>query len=208
MKRIHNVVILTSGASKYPVQGLLDRVIQYVLSLKKNPILVLGEDGDEFLRDCRHIENCDLVYDEERSSHPLSGLASGLHATVGGVFALPLKEALVASTLNPSVWRALEESLATTGEDEFDIAQLQETNQNSGQFSGQFSGTASNQTSATATLSPQASSRVSLYPFVVTSRGVARLKKMAGESAFSWDDPRQVDTRYIPFSPMFQAEAA
>jgi hypothetical protein len=148
MQRLHNVIILTNGAAEFATQGLLDEVIDKTLALKKNPIVVLGHDGDDILRDCRHIERCDLVFGEHSDNHPLAGLVSGLQATTGGAFALPLKEALDTRALDPSHWLNLERLLSATGKDEFDIARLHDQQGEA------------------------------LYPLAVTATGVTRLKNL------------------------------
>lgn len=150
LSRIHNVLILTAGSTRYPVQGLLDRAIQAVLAMKKNPILVLGSDGDEILSDCTLIEHCDLVFDLKDEAQPLAGLGAGLHATKGGVFALPLKEVLQAETLNGSVWRVLENTHATSSSEKFDLVRF------------------------------GARGTTQAFPVLVTAHGVKRLKEIDG----------------------------
>jgi hypothetical protein len=117
MNRIHNVIILTTGAIEAHGQDVIDRAIRHALELKKNPILVLGTDGDEVLRCCHLIEQCDLVFDESENGSEFSSLKAGLHATVGAAFVLPLKQAIA----DKPVWSLVEDQLSTTNNDAFDL---------------------------------------------------------------------------------------
>lgn len=118
MRRAHNVIIVTTGASAFAESGSLDKLIRKVLSLNKNPILVLGPDGDVFLQTCHLIEECDLVFDPNYQGNFFSGVKAGLHATNGAAFVLPLLPELP----DDSIWLQLESALSWPDEGpEFDL---------------------------------------------------------------------------------------
>lgn len=107
MIRAHNVIIITTSASHLAQTATLDQYIKKVRSLGKNPIVVLGPDGDEFLRHSHHIDDCDLVFDPNYSGCTFSSVKAGLHATNGPAFVVPLNESLPEDEL----WHHLEEAL-------------------------------------------------------------------------------------------------
>ncbi len=84
--------------------SLLDWQIQNVLRHNRNPILILGQDGDEILRFCKGIEHCDLVYNSDPVSN--SGLIAGLHGSGTCAFYLPIDVAYP----DEEVWLTLEKS--------------------------------------------------------------------------------------------------
>ena len=86
------MLIITTGAdTALCTNGSVDQLIQQVLDLKKNPVLVLGPEGDEVLLHSRLAEHCDLAFDPNFSGNIFSSLNAGLHATTGPVLAMTLK---------------------------------------------------------------------------------------------------------------------
>lgn len=123
--RAHNVILITSETITPSIPEYfrsIDTWIEHILSLKKNPILVLGPEGDDVLRSCRHIEECDVVFDPNHQGALFSGIKAGLFATHGAAFV-----STVSSPFLPPkpVWLALERMLldfnATNGVDVIQI---------------------------------------------------------------------------------------
>jgi hypothetical protein len=124
--RAHNVIIICSGQGHLARTDILAQTVQNILNLKKNPILVLGPDGDNFIEGFEAIEKCDIVFDPNFTSGSLdpssasseraaggglfSSVKAGLHATHGAAFVVPLSE----KTADPerwSLWVTLEKLL-------------------------------------------------------------------------------------------------
>lgn len=146
--RAHNVIIITTGASHHLNTKQLDDLIQKILGLKKNPILVLGPDGDEFLRSCNWIEQCDIVYDPNYAGQLFSGIKAGLHSTNGAAFVLPLSSSIP----DDSIWSRLEMALLDHELSRSADVIRTVTNGNANSHAG--------------------------YPFLVTRRGVQNLLKL------------------------------
>lgn len=90
--RILHVLIITTGAdAALCTDGSVDKMIQQVLDLKKNPVLVLGPEGDDVLLHSHLAEHCDLAFDPNFSGNIFSSLNAGLHATTGPVIAMTLQ---------------------------------------------------------------------------------------------------------------------
>jgi len=88
-----NVIIITSGRYQAVTSGSLDRCVRAVRASKKNPILVLGPDGDDFLRDSSALDECDLVFDPnfiDSAQNVFSSVKAGLHATNGAALIVVL----------------------------------------------------------------------------------------------------------------------
>lgn len=92
--RASSVIIVSSGRSANLATDKLDRLIRSVIALKKNPILVLGPDGDEILEHCELSEKCELVFDPNFQSGIFSGIKAGLHVTRGATLVVPLSQEL------------------------------------------------------------------------------------------------------------------
>lgn len=103
----HNIIVICSGYSRANSGDELNRLFETARQLKKKPILVLGPDGDELLRSCDFIEDCEIVFDPNFEGGFFSGLKAGLFATHGPAFVASLEMPI------PSlrVWHALEKSL-------------------------------------------------------------------------------------------------
>lgn len=69
-----------------------------------NPIVVLGPSGDDFLRSCPELEDCDLAYDPNFNGGLFSGVHAGAHAATGACFVLPID----VDGADRTVWRALD----------------------------------------------------------------------------------------------------
>jgi hypothetical protein len=105
--KIPSLVIVSAGCGHLANAGSLDRLIRIATALRKNPILVLGPDGDELLSGSSEIEHCDLVFDPNYSGHFFSGLKAGLQAIKDAALVTPLTDTIQPQTM----WRALEHSL-------------------------------------------------------------------------------------------------
>lgn len=78
------------GARRARTCAQVAHVIGSVRSLGLNPIVVLGPAGDEVLRTCPELEDCDLVFDPNFSGDLFSSVQAGTHAATGACFILPL----------------------------------------------------------------------------------------------------------------------
>ncbi len=107
-----SVIILTSGLVQTGSGQELSRLISTIRQLKKTPIVVLGPDGDELLRECSEIiDDCEIVFDPNFEGGLFSSLKAGLFALRhGGAFVLPLG----APYMNAPAWRKLEDALLTS----------------------------------------------------------------------------------------------
>ena len=109
--RASSVIIVSSGRSHLlKSEQTLDGLIREIVSLKKNPILVLGPDGDDILRHCDEIEKCDIVFDPNFNGGFFSGVKAGLFATAGASIVVPLSDSLVE---NETGFKATIETLET-----------------------------------------------------------------------------------------------
>lgn len=103
-----NVIVLTSGQYKEGNGRKLGELISGILKLKKKPIVVLGPDGDDLLRNCTEIENCEIVFDPNFNGGLFSGLKAGLFAVShGGAFVVSLGDPY----LDAKNWSKLEAAL-------------------------------------------------------------------------------------------------
>lgn len=105
--RAHNVIIVSSGRTAYAHAGALDELIRSIVALRKQPILVLGPDGDDLLRTCEEIEQCEIVFDPNYDGEFFSSLKAGLFACESPTLVVPLAD----DHLPPSTWRVLETEL-------------------------------------------------------------------------------------------------
>ncbi len=106
---VKSVIIVTGGRCNYAAAGALDQLIRETLALGKQPIVVLGPDGDDLLRTCSLIENCEMVFDPNFQKEGIfSGVKAGLEAVNGAAFVIPLGAEAV---LEPSRWASFEKAL-------------------------------------------------------------------------------------------------
>lgn len=147
--RVHNFIIVCSGKAPLALDGHLDQLIQNVHASGRNPILVVGPDGDELLRSCRQLEQCDLVFDPNFTGGFFSSLKAGLHATVGAAF------------------------VASVEDRHFTIDQLMRLEQEAERLK--------DAPPDVLRLVTQADGPVGASPYLVTLRGVGRLKSFAAE---------------------------
>lgn len=84
----HNVIILTAGRVDEIRRGRIDQLIEFVMSMKKTPILVLGPDGDDLLRSIARLEDCEIVFDPNFAGEEFSSVKAGLQATGESCFVL------------------------------------------------------------------------------------------------------------------------
>lgn len=98
--RVHNVIIMTAGSRDLSQNGesgdSLDHLIRRVFRLKKNPILVIGPEGDDVLRNSELTEECELVFDPNYEGGLFSSIKAGLYAATSPAFVVPLH-----STMDP-----------------------------------------------------------------------------------------------------------
>ena len=87
-----SIIIVTSGKAATVGPRALDEMIRLVVRQRKQPILVLGPDGDEFLRACEEIESCEIIFDPNYDGGLFSGVKAGLHATTSAAFVVALGE--------------------------------------------------------------------------------------------------------------------
>jgi hypothetical protein len=103
----HNVIILTSGRATAIATEAIDSLILALRKLKKNPILVLGPDGDDILRLSQQIENCEIIFDPNYEGEIFSGIKAGLETTNAAAFICAINEPI----LDPATWADLERAL-------------------------------------------------------------------------------------------------
>lgn len=77
----HNVIILTAGRVDEIRRGRIDQLIELIVGMKKTPILVLGPDGDDLLRQIARMDECEIVFDPNFSGEEFSSVKAGLQAT-------------------------------------------------------------------------------------------------------------------------------
>jgi hypothetical protein len=109
--KAHNVIIVTSGRVHCLQAGELDRLIRSILRLKKNPILILGPDGDELLRISSEVESCEIIFDPNFTGDFFSSVKAGLSVTQMAAFVIVIGE----SRLDPNQWLQLEQVLREEG---------------------------------------------------------------------------------------------
>jgi hypothetical protein len=166
--RAHNVIVVTSGQADAVAPGQLDRTIQAILDMKKNPIVVLGPDGDALLRDAQLVDQCDVVFDPNFEGGFFSSAHAGLHATHGAAFVIPLKDPLAPLP----VWQQLESELMKESAQKNDVLKA-------------LTPEAEN---------PSPSSVAG--PLLVTQRGVQTLKKLAART--DWEKSERVARLNVP----------
>lgn len=168
--RVHNVIITTTGAGEKCEDGSVDRMIQRVLDLGKNPILVLGPEGDAVLLNSRLAEACDLVFDPNYEGHSFSSIKAGLHATVGPAFVLPLLEVANSDSAweSTDTWKRLESELDSPESQASDVVRL---------------------------VTHKAVPSQSIYPLVITPKGVKSLLNL--EAQTDWTAQDLVTARFV-----------
>jgi hypothetical protein len=77
----HNVIILTAGRANEIRRGRLDQLVDFVLSMKKTPIIVVGPDGDDLLRTTARLDDCEIVFDPNFNGEEFSSVKAGLQST-------------------------------------------------------------------------------------------------------------------------------
>src|SRR5690349_9548450 len=71
--------------------GKLSEYIQKVLAQRRNPIVLINEQGDDLLRKIPKLLDSDLVY-SQKSENKYEGLLAGLHGAGTCAFYLPLHQ--------------------------------------------------------------------------------------------------------------------
>lgn len=82
--------------------------IEKVLANRRNPIVLINEQGDDLLRKVPKLLDCDLVY-SEKSNKKYDGLFTGIHGAGTCAFYLPLE----AEYGDEKLWLAMEKTLVT-----------------------------------------------------------------------------------------------
>jgi hypothetical protein len=170
---VKSVIIVTGGRSNYAAAGALDQLIRDTLSLGKQPVVVLGPDGDDLLRSCSLIENCEMVFDPNFQGGIFSGVKAGLEAVNGAAFVIPLG---AESVLKPTRWVNFEKAL------------LEEHNRN-------------HVIRPVATgITPDGTP---LYPLMITPQGILPLKALPSSSDWlSSDRIKIADFNLVPRPPV------
>jgi hypothetical protein len=87
--RALNVIIVASGRVSYGQASDLDELIRSIVALKKQPVLVLGPDGDDLLRSCEESESCEMIFDPNYSGNIFSSIKAGLEVCSQPAMVLP-----------------------------------------------------------------------------------------------------------------------
>ena len=112
----HTVLIITSNLAGRMPPNALDRAIKQLVWLKKNPILVLGADGDDVIRMCSQIEACEMLFDPNGNSD-FSPVKAGLHATDAPAYVWQADRPFPAN----DVWRSLDSIIRQTQVSDVDL---------------------------------------------------------------------------------------
>ena len=117
--RIHGTIIGTETPDPWEGEALallpvgkanfLDWQLKELLSLRKDPIVILGPDGDDFLRASPTLANRRMVFSKSRAAKILEQIQIGLTGAGTCAFFLPLS----VPTPLPIVWNELEKVFAT-----------------------------------------------------------------------------------------------
>jgi hypothetical protein len=78
--------------------------VEKVLGTGRNPIITLGADGDDWLRDFRILDKCDLVYGQDADKNSFENMQPGFAAAGTCTFVLPFWTPFP----EDSVWQDLE----------------------------------------------------------------------------------------------------
>ena len=70
--------------------GKLSTLIEKVIAHRRNPIILINEEGDDLLRKVPKILDCDMVY-SPRSERKYEGLMVGLHGAGTCSFYIPIR---------------------------------------------------------------------------------------------------------------------
>ena len=84
-----------------------------------NVVVVLGAAGDEVLRALPELEDCDLTFDFNFTGEIFSSIHSGVHATSGAAFILPVD----CEPLPDKAWQALDYAMWSTPPNQTDVYQ-------------------------------------------------------------------------------------
>lgn len=128
--KAYNLIIVSSGRADRAPSGHLRKMVQTCTSMSRNPILVVGPDGDELLlREGDALDACDLVFDPNFEGNFFSSLKAGLQASHGATLV-----ATVEAPLSPTQVKALEAAAFNLKDDTVDVIRLMGTDGGSQSF--------------------------------------------------------------------------
>ncbi|MES2964718.1 MAG: hypothetical protein V4760_12570 [Bdellovibrionota bacterium] len=113
----HNVIILTAGRSHELGRGRIDQLIDFVTAMKKTPILVLGPDADDLLRQINRHDECEFVFDPNFEGEEFSSIKAGLQATGEACFIIRASSTLP----DRATFALLERELLASGTSGVDV---------------------------------------------------------------------------------------
>lgn len=100
-------IILTSRKAHTIKAGEIDRAIAFAQAQKLNPIVVLGNDGDDIIGSVEKLEEAEMVFDPNDQGNEFSGIKAGLHATGACSFVWRADSTLPSSAEISELQRAL-----------------------------------------------------------------------------------------------------
>lgn len=104
------IVIVTTGQAAL-VQSLeLDALVAAAIQQKRRVILVLGPDGDDFLRVCKRIDDCEIVFDPNYNGGFFSGVKAGLSAATSAAIVVRISPQ---RSVDATRWQHLDFALGT-----------------------------------------------------------------------------------------------
>lgn len=96
---VPHVLLITCGLAKYLLKkpeflppgynSLLDWQIKQIQTMKRYPIILLGEDGDDFLRQAKNIHHCEMAVAPLGAKTLTAFIQAGFEQTGHKAFALP-----------------------------------------------------------------------------------------------------------------------
>ncbi|MCM2280379.1 MAG: hypothetical protein NDI61_00875 [Bdellovibrionaceae bacterium] len=178
MMKATDAILLTTGLtatdfSKTRVAHTRTRLLQAIRSARSrglNPIVVLGPAGDDVLRICPELDDCDLAFDPNYAGELFSGILAGLQASQGACFVLPIESAQI----DDSAWHRLDQAAwSLTPEDVVHVLQM------------------------TKSTDVEADAESALnFPQLITRSGVAHLRRLPADCL--WDRDERIRFRCLP----------
>lgn len=96
------------------VGKLLDQLIDGARQRKMRPLVVLGQNGDDLLRESRRLMDCDFVFDPGNGTDSLSLLSAAIRFVRGPSFFIPVTKRLPEREL---AWGLFEAEISHKGQD-------------------------------------------------------------------------------------------
>jgi hypothetical protein len=112
--RAKNLLLITSSLSSTDLRGArsmrltlqFNDTLRLAKDLGLEPIVVLGPAGDEILRACPQLEECDFVFDPNFEGSLFSSVQAGLQASTGATFIFPFSA--TPAIVDRGLWDALD----------------------------------------------------------------------------------------------------